>query len=440
MQDYFFAIAEYLDSLLQGDEIHTCAFTGEDSDFVRFNHARVRQAGRVRQQSLTLELIQGRRHARGELTLAGAWTEDRARLTRLMNELRDICAQVPEDPWLLYATEAMLNEQQHPDTLPSGPELAAQVLEAGAGQDLVGILARGPVYAGFASSFGGRCWYRRPSFNLDWSLYLKTDKAVKSRYAGFTWDAAELDARMSAAAGRLETLARPWRDLPPGRYRAYLAPTALEEIMALLAWEGFSHRALRTGHSPLLRMVESGQYLHPLINLRENTAEGVAPPFQEAGFPRPDSIQLIGQGRFQDSLVSPRSAAEYGMPDNGAAEDESPRSLDLAGGELDAERILETLDTGLYLGNLWYLNWSDPNAARLTGMTRFATFWVEDGRIQAPVQPLRFDESLYRLLGDQLLGLTRRRELLLDPDSYGGRSSRSARLPGALVGEMTFTL
>lgn len=35
-------------------------------------------------------------------------------------------------------------------------------------------------------------------------------------------------------------------------------------------------------------------------------------------------------------------------------------------------------------------------------MTRFATFWVEQGRIVAPVDAMRFDDSLYRLLGSEL--------------------------------------
>ena len=39
---------------------------------------------------------------------------------------------------------------------------------------------------------------------------------------------------------------------------------------------------------------------------------------------------------------------------------------------------------------------------RLTGMTRFATFWVEHGQIVAPVEAMRFDDSLYRLLGSEL--------------------------------------
>jgi predicted Zn-dependent protease len=112
----------------------------------------------------------------------------------------------------------------------------------------------------------------------------------------------------------------------------------------------------------------------------------------------------------------------------------------MAPGSLAAGDVLDALDTGLYINNLWYLNFSDRNQARITGMTRFACFWVEGGKMQAPVNVMRFDDSIYRMLGENLLGLTCERELLLDTGTYGGRSSHSVELPGALVRGLTFTL
>ena len=73
----------------------------------------------------------------------------------------------------------------------------------------------------------------------------------------------------------------------------------------------------------------------------------------------------------------------------------------MAPGRLDASRILDELGTGVYVSNLWYLNYSDRRACRTTGMTRFATFWVENGKLGAPASAARFDEMDYgRLLGD----------------------------------------
>ena len=440
MQDYFYTIAATLTGLLRGKEVFTCAFGGEETDFVRFNHGQVRQAGHVMQRSITLDLIDGCRHASAELTLSGDLEVDRPRLLTLVEDLRELRAHVPEDPYLRYATEIRSSERLFPNRLPAGTEMVARVWEAGQGKDLVGIHASGAMHVGFVNSLGQRNWLTRHSFNLDWSLYLRTDKAVKARYAGFEWDTAALAGRMAAASEQLEAIERPARTLRPGRYRVYLTPMALDEIMELLGWNGFGLRAQRTGVSPLLRMIEDDVRLHPALTITENTADGVAPDFQEAGFLRPAQVTLIANGRYRDCLVAPRSAAEYEVPDNGADEGEAPLSLDVAPGSLVAGQILSSLDTGLYVGNLWYLNWSDRNAARLTGMTRFATFWVENGCLRAPVNVMRFDDTLYRLLGERLLGLTTERELLLDPGSYGGRSSRSARLPGMLVDEVNFTL
>jgi len=138
--------------------------------------------------------------------------------------------------------------------------------------------------------------------------------------------------------------------------------------------------------------------------------------------------------------VSPRSAREYGVRTNGANSGETPESLDLAAGALPEADSLAALDTGLYIGNLWYLNFSDRSACRLTGMTRFASFWVEGGRIRAPLNVMRFDDTAYRILGENLEALTRERDLVPDDNTYGERSTVSMRTPGALVRDLALTL
>jgi predicted Zn-dependent protease len=440
MQTYFYDLMDDLTALLRGREIFTCYFTGEASDFVRFNQSRVRQAGHVIQQVLTLDLIQGRHHALVELTLSGNRQTDRALLAAQVEALRSIRSQVPEDPFLHYATEVHCSERLYPSLLPPGTEMAEMVLAAGKGRDLVGILASGAIYAGFANSLGQRNWYTRHSFNLDWSLYRRADKAVKARYAGFAWDDQTFTRRMEMATAHLGILDRPARTLTPGRYRVYLSPMALDEILDLLGWGGFGLRAHRIRTTPLLHMTEEGVCLNESVTVLENTAQGIAPDFQEAGFMRPPQVTLIERGVYRDYLVSPRSAAEYNVSGNGANDAETPLSLEMAPGTLALQDVLKELDNGLYISNLWYLNYSDRNAARLTGMTRFATFWVNNARLEAPISVMRFDDTLYHILGDRLLGLTAEREMLLDCTSYGGRSTRSAHLPGALVEGLSFTL
>ena len=146
------------------------------------------------------------------------------------------------------------------------------------------------------------------------------------------------------------------------------------------------------------------------------------------------------EGTLVGALTSPRTAREFSIPANGANGEEMPEALAMAGGDLARDDALDALGDGLMVGNLWYTNYSDRPACRITGMTRFATFWVERGRIVAPVDVLRFDDTLYRMLGTNLEALTRETELLLSPDSYRSRQLASTTLPGALVREMAFTL
>jgi predicted Zn-dependent protease len=440
MQEYFYALADAITGSLHADEFYTCTFHAEDSDFVRFNRSAIRQAGTVVQRFLTLDLIHGRRHAAAELALSGDFDSDRARISQMLIGLREQLPYLPEDPHLLYATTVHSSVQQGEKRLPDRAEAVAALLDAGSGRDLVGSYAAGGIYAGFANALGQRNWFTSFTFNGDWSFYYQSDKAVKTGYAGFVWEPAVFKRKVEEAAEQLDVLGQLPQTIPPGRYRVYLAPAALNDILQMLAWGGFGLKDHRTKQTTLLKMVEEGIHLHPAITIRENTRDGVAPNFQEAGFIKSDQVTLIEAGAFHNCLVSPRSAKEYDVPTNGASNAEAPESVEMAAGDIPRDDILQRLDTGVYINNVWYLNYSDRSACRMTGMTRFATFWVEGGIIRAPLNVMRFDESIYRMFGDQLLGLTAERDFILDASTYHRRSTDSSRLPGALVEHFNFTL
>ncbi len=439
MQDRFFALADEIGRQLKGEEGFLARLAAETSDFVRFNHSAVRQAGTVKQSYLTLELFKDRRHASQSLGLTGG-PEDVDGVKTAVSRLRDVINDSPEDPFFLINTTPEPTSRVLPARMPTAEEGIEAVLAAGKGRDMVGIYASGPITRGFANSFGQRNWDAVEAFNIDLSFYLRADKAVKMSHAGTEWDAGAFAAKAAAATARLDALARPAKTIAPGGYRVYLAPAAMEELMTMMSWGGFGLADHRTGTTPLIKMAEQGVTLNAGVTLRENTRDGLSPSFQDEGFVKPPEVTLIAQGAYKDCLVSPRSAAEFGVPQNGADAYEAPLALDMAPGTLAQAEILKTLGTGIYIGNLWYLNYSDRNACRLTGMTRFATFWVENGEIAAPLNVMRFDDTLYRMLGSHLVGLTAERDLLVSADTYENRSTRSMRLPGAMVDDLKMTL
>jgi predicted Zn-dependent protease len=440
MKELFFTLAGYAFGQLRGNEVLLANFVGEVTDFVRFNHGQVRQPTTVRQAQLRLTLIEGRRRNEIALTLTGDAVQDREGLPAALQSLRNDLPHLPDDPYLLYSTEASRSERNDLGRLPSAAQAIEHVVDAARGTDLVGLLSSGPVLRGFASSLGARHWHAVDSFLLDWSLFHSGDKAVKSAWSGSTWDRNELAAWVESARSQLAHLGKPARTIEPGEYRAYLAPAAVDELLSMLNWSGVSEKAQRTKQSCIQRLVDGEASFSPLVQILEDAAGGLAPAFDEAGFTKPARVELVRDGRHVGSMVSPRTATEYDIPANGADEDEGMTAMSVAPGALPEEQALAALDTGLHVGNLHYLNFSDRAHGRVTGMTRFATFWVEGGRVVAPVNVMRWDDTLYRMLGDNLEALTDRAHWILDSRTYGHRSVQTSRVPGALLRKMAFTL
>jgi predicted Zn-dependent protease len=415
-------------------------FYAETSDFLRFNHSQMRQPGRVSDCSLTIDLVKDSRRVRHAIRLTGNVAEDTSRIAAAMGAAREGLEACPEDPHILINTGVENSRRVKPGRLPSRADAVAAIQDTGRGRDMVGVYAAGTIAYGFANSLGQRNWDQSDSFNLDWCFYHAGDKAVKSSYAGFEWSDAALAAQTAQSVQALEALDRTPVTVKAGDYRAFLTPAALGELWGWMSWDSFGLAAHKTKSTALLKLLEGRAVLDPRVSLTENAASGVAPGFQEDGFLRPPSIALIDKGRAAGSLISPRSAAEYGAQANGANAHEGPQSLDMAAGDLPQDHALARLGTGVYVSNLWYVNYSDRNEGRMTGMTRFATMWVEGGELAAPLNVMRFDDSLYRLLGDNLEALTTERALLLDAGTYERRSVDSMRLPGALVSALRFTL
>jgi predicted Zn-dependent protease len=437
---YLFDLIEDLRRRLHAGEVVFGWLASEESDFVRFNRARVRQAMTIRQSYLTLSLVAGKRREAVTLSLGGAHDEDRERARGALERMRGSIAALPEDPYLLYSEEPAQSSRVDRSRLPSPEEALNAVLDAAKGSDFVGIFAAGPVRRACASTLGHRFEHEVASYQLDFSLYHAKDNAAKGSLASFEWDASAVAKIVADTEVELEHLTRPAKTIDVGAHRAYLAPSAVAELVAMLSWGGVSAKAQRTKTSALQRLVDGAATFSNKVQLRENTAEGLAPAFDEVGFQKPGSVELVRDGKHAGAMVSARTAVEYGIAANGASPEEELQSADLAPGALDESELLARLDTGVYVKNLWYLGFSDRPSARLTGMTRFATLWVENGRVTAPLNVMRFDDSLYRILGENLIDLTALPLFKVSANTYGGRSVETARVPGALVSELLFTL
>ena len=440
MEQYFGQLCDSLFAGLKNEEILALSLEAEESQFTRVNGGKIRQTGVVDDAELELDLIVDNRRAASCVTLSGNLETDIEDMGAELQSLREEVSLLPEDPFIvLPAAEQtsrtdrqgkLLDEQFSPDKL----------LPAMQGIDLSGIWASGRLYRANANSSGSRHWFATDSFSLDYSLVNAEERMVKGNFAGSSWLGKDYEENLSASIEKLKMLNSPSIKIEPGNYRTFIASAGVSDLLNMFSWDGLSELSMQTGESSCLKMRTENQKLSPLFSLTEDFSSGQVPRFNDSGEVSAERVELIKQGQLKSCLVSSRTAKEYGLESNFATQSEGLRSPVMATGELAESEILQALGTGVYLSNLHYLNWSDLAGGRITGMTRYACFWVEDGEIKGPIENMRFDDSFFHFFGHNLEAVTAESQMNPDVGTYGSRALGMTECPGVLLSSFAFTL
>lgn len=446
----FDALACTLHASVRPDEFACAWVQAETSEYVRLNQGRIRQAGTVHRLQATLRLIEGSRQSSLTLTLSDDPAHPiAAQVLPALQVLREVLIDSEDDPLLDVCRDPVTSvDVDAPEDAPLHLDPLIDALSVrDAHSDLVAFVAGGRLARGFCSSLGASQWFERNVIAVDGSIHLPVDpstgdrRAVKFGWSGEEADPDALSLAVARAREEARLLQRPAHRLAPGDYRVLLRPRALADLLGLLDWGGYSARAHLTGQSPLSRLRSGQNTFSPLLNIAEDLSVGLSPAFQMEGYARTRRTELIRAGRFSDWMVSPATAREFGIAGNAAPPSEAPESVVVGCGQLADEAALARLGTGVLLSNLWYLNYSDREACRITGMTRFACLWVQDGEAVAPIEAMRFDDSLFRVLGEQgLEALGARAHRLPNLDTWEGRATGGMVVPSALVRALRFTL
>ena len=372
--------------------------------------------------------------------LSGELNEDLKRAFNVLENCRQECELLPDDPYIVFPEFGESSDKDFYGKVQQADKLAASLLKPAESCDLAGLYASGVFMRAQMNSKGQFHWFSTENFYFDYSLYTPNQKAIKATYAGNEWTEEGYNFNFLQAKQQLEIMKKTPRKLNPGKYRVYLAPAAVAEILDILSWSALSEKNLRQGRSPFSKLSDGSAKLSPLFSLDEDFNPGLVPRFNEFGEVSALNIPLITKGKLSSLLINKRTAQEYGLKSNAANNEETSRSLKIHPGNLSETEILSQLGTGIYISNLHYLTWSDRQHGRISGMTSYGCFWVENGEIVSPIQDMRFDESLYDFWGDNLEDLGDKIERVPLILSYLEQSLGGVSVPGMLLRSFTFTL
>jgi predicted Zn-dependent protease len=389
---------------------------------------------------VSINLIKGNRSLNLSLKYTGIPEDDFNFAYHKIKEAREILKVMVDDPFLVVPVNNGESKSEAVHGELSGEEMMDLVSDYAAHVDLAGLLTSGTVVRGSINSKGQNHWFKTQSFSLDYSLYNPRQKAVKSLYAGTTFDAKSLKHNIEESILKLELLNRDVKKMERGAYRIYLAPSAVSELTSTLSWGGVSMSAHQRGQGSLKELWKGEKKLSSKFTLSENFETNLSPRFNDLGEVAPMNLNLIEKGEFKNFLTSTRTSNEFKVPTNYSSEWENLRSAEIATGSLKESDILKTIGEGLYISDLHYLNWSDRESARITGMTRYACFYVKDGELVSPIEDLRFDESYYNIFGTGLVDLTAESYIIPNTGSYFERDIGGMKVPGVIVSDFKFTL
>jgi predicted Zn-dependent protease len=255
------------------------------------------------------------------------------------------------------------------------------------------------------TSTGVRRRWVQPTGSVE--LNVKTRDLAGSAWTALsTTDFVDVDvvALAADATTRLEWGARRVT-LPPGRYETLLPPSAMADLLLMLAWS-MDGRAAQEGRSALAGPdgPRLGERLtaRPLTLASDPSAPGLEyAPFVTAlrsgdgvsvfdnGAPT-RRVEWLRDGAVHELAYSRAEAAEFGTAFAPAGD-----NLLLTGGSAASlSELVAGTRRGLLLTCLWYIREVDPTTLLLTGLTRDGVYLVENGEVVAEVDHnFRFNHS-----------------------------------------------
>ena len=440
MEQFFKELSQKIIEKIDNTEDLMINFWGEDSHFTRFNQSKVRQNGFVSDATLSITLISNQKTCSTSFSLSKNASNDLLTSLSHLEKLRKDINFLPEDPFIVFPKEGQSSSTSSKGELLSVDKVVDALSPAIKNVDLAGIWASGNIYVGYANSKGLLHWFSTDSFSFDYSLITESEKMVKDTFAGTNFDLEKYNSFMKNSINQLQLLDKKSIRLEPGDYRTYIAPAGVSDLLGMFSWNGLSEGAIRRGQSAFLKMRNDNVTLSPCFTLNEDFSTGLTPMFNDEGELAVKNLPLINNGLLKNTLINSRTAQEYQIKSNFASGWEGLRSPVMSTGDLKENEIPSKIDSGVFLNNLHYLNWSDNVGGRITGMTRYACFWVENGEIVAPIENMRFDDTIYNIFGENLESVTNHSQFIPDTGTYSSRSFGGTECPGILLNSFSLTL
>lgn len=404
----------------------------------RFAVNQISTAGDNYTTNVTVRATVGKRSA----TASGNRLDDDS-LKALVKKAEGLARLSPEDP------EAMpeLGPQTYRESPgwsdptasldPQGRATAVQKITSQA--EKAGLVSTGylEVTAGanaVASSNGMFAWGRSTAAAL--TTTVRTPDGTGSGWAGAsTHDWSRIDpAALGERAVQKAKASTNAVAVEPGRYTVVLEPTAVGNLVGLIAGS-LQARGADEGRSFFSKPGGGTKIGMKVVDERVTLTSD---PFD----PETYGASFTGEGLptervtwIENGIVKNLAYDRYWAQQKGVKPTAAQGSLKMSGGTASLEEMIASTERGLLVTRLWYIRGVDPRVILFTGLTRDGTFLIEKGKITRAVKNLRWNESpIFMLNNIEMMGKPERVSA-----SESGSAGQALVVPPLKVRDFTFT-
>ena len=182
--------------------------------------------------------------------------------------------------------------------------------------------------------------------------------------------------------------------IEPGRYTTILEPTAVGNLVQLIA-NAMQARSADEGRSFFSKQGGGNKIGLKVVDERVTLLTDPADAPSTGGGYDGDGMPLEKVTWIENGVVKNLNYDRFWAQKQGVQPTRSGgrSALRMLGGTTSAADMIKSTERGILVTRFWYIRGVDPRTILYTGLTRDGTFLIENGKVTRPIKNFRFNES-----------------------------------------------
>ncbi len=182
--------------------------------------------------------------------------------------------------------------------------------------------------------------------------------------------------------------------IEPGRYTTILEPTAVGNLVQLIA-NAMQARSADEGRSFFSKQGGGNKIGLKVVDERVTLLSDPADSPSTSGGYDGDGMPLEKVTWIENGVVKNLNYDRFWAQKQGVQPTRSGgrSALRMLGGTTSVADMIKSTERGILVTRFWYIRGVDPRTILYTGLTRDGTFLIENGKVTRPIKNFRFNES-----------------------------------------------